>query len=98
MGFKQLPLAAVHRDHGPGAEVNAVAIPQRDQVAYWYLTPVEVRTVGGARIEHSPAAVRGGDKDRVQPADAWIGGRVGQVDLWPEATCRAAPTDPHLLP
>jgi len=71
----------VHRDRGPGAEVDAIAVMQGHLVPDPDLRAVDERAVGRTRVEHGPAAVRRRDQDRVQPADARIGGRPGEVDL-----------------
>src|SRR5580704_34802 len=90
-------LAAVHGDRGPGAKVDSVPVMQGYLVPGRYLVAVDERAVGRAGIQHRPAAVRHGDQHRVQPADAGVGGRAGQVDLRIQAPGHAPPPDPHLV-
>src|SRR5439155_20581905 len=77
---------------------DAIAVVQGYLVADADLRTVDQRAVGRTRIEHGPVAVRRRDQHRVQPADARIGGRSGQVDLRGQAARYAAPPDPHLVP
>src|SRR5438309_1762608 len=53
---------------------------------------------GRTRIEQGPAAVRGREQDRVQPADPRVARRPGQVDLGLKAAGLAPPPDPQLVP
>src|SRR5207244_1902908 len=91
-------LTSVHGDRGPGSEVDAIAVVQGYLVADADLRTVDQRAVDRTRIEHGPVAVRRRDQHRVQPADARISRRSGQVDLRGQAARYAAPPDPHLVP
>src|SRR6516162_7896479 len=86
----------MYRDRRPAAEVDTVAVLQRHLDVGRDLAAVDERAVGRAGIQDRPVAVGGGDQHRVQPTDARVGRRAGQVDLRLDAARYAAPPDPHL--
>src|SRR6202012_5131964 len=77
----QLSLAAGDPERGPGAQVDHIAVAQRDGFAGRDFVAVDQRAVGRPGIDDGPGALGGRDENHVQARHAGVGRGAGQVDL-----------------